>query len=131
MNAFYVLDADHNPVAIDSRDPEQLLLWGRFHGDIEKRRVAVTVIDPGIEVSTVFLGINHAFFGGPPVLFETMVFGDYEGEDFEQYRYHTWAEAEAGHKACVERIQATIAALQVKSEVEEALLKLRGEKPSC
>lgn len=48
-------------------------------------------------VSTVFLGIDHNHSGkGPPVLFETMVFGgplsDY------QNRYCTWKEAEEGHK---------------------------------
>jgi hypothetical protein len=28
-----------------------------------------------IEVSTMFLGIDHQFYNGPPLLFETMVFG--------------------------------------------------------
>lgn len=30
----------------------------------------------GIEVSTVFLGMDHAFLDGPPVLWETMVFAE-------------------------------------------------------
>lgn len=37
------------------------------------RRVALTNVD-GMEISTVFLGLDHAFGGGPPELFETMVF---------------------------------------------------------
>ncbi len=53
-------------------------------------------------ISTVFLGIDHAFGGGEPLLFETMVFG---GElDQSQERYSTWDEAEARHKVWVERV---------------------------
>jgi hypothetical protein len=53
-------------------------------------------------VSTVFLGINHAWGNGPPLWFETMVFiaGD---ADADMERYSTWAEAEAGHAAMMQR----------------------------
>jgi len=38
-----------------------------------------------VSISTIFLGVDHAWFGGPPVLWETMVFG---GKDDElQYRF--------------------------------------------
>jgi hypothetical protein len=48
----------------------------------------------------VFLGIDHNFFGdGPPILFETMVFGGPMDQD--QRRYSTWDEAEFGHAAIV------------------------------
>ena len=52
-----------------------------------------------VSVSTVFLGMDHSFGGGSPVLFETMIFG---GEhDQYQERYCTWDEAEKGHQiAC-------------------------------
>jgi hypothetical protein len=47
-------------------------------------------------VSTVFLGLDHQWGDGPPLVFETMIFG---GEhDQYQERYSTWDEAEAGHK---------------------------------
>lgn len=48
-------------------------------------------------VSTVFLGIDHrcAYLDGPPVLYESMVFRD--GEDCDQERYCTRAEALVGH----------------------------------
>ena len=68
--------------------------WGIWfeHAD---RVVAHTKSYMG-NVSTVFLGIDHRFTGdGPPILFETMVFG---GEcDGETWRYSTWDEAVAGH----------------------------------
>jgi hypothetical protein len=57
----------------------------------------------GILVSTVFLGINHQWGDGPPLLFETMVFG---GEfDQEQERYSTYEEAEAGHARWVAAVK--------------------------
>ena len=46
-------------------------------------------------VSTVFLGLDHAFDGGTPLLFETMIFGG-EHDEYQE-RYATWDEAEAGH----------------------------------
>jgi len=64
-----------------------------------ERQVAKTKLESGEEVSTVFLVINHAFGDGPPILFETMIFG---GEyDQECVRYTTLAYALVGHgKVC-------------------------------
>jgi hypothetical protein len=52
-----------------------------------------------IRVSTVFLGIDHSFGRGLPVLFETMIFG---GKfDGYQERCMTWEQAEVMHEvAC-------------------------------
>jgi hypothetical protein len=50
-----------------------------------------------IEVSTVFLGIDHNFFGdGPPLIFETMVFRDGLGD--EMMRCSTWEQAQEQHR---------------------------------
>ena len=77
------------------------LKWGRWFEKAD-RHVARTDED-GVDVSTVFLGTDHGWGQGTPLLFETMVFG---GElDGEQERYSTWEEAEAGHKAMVERVK--------------------------
>ena len=49
----------------------------------------------GLHVSTVFLGINHGWGEGPPLWFESMIFG---GKlDGMQQRYATWDQAAAGH----------------------------------
>lgn len=57
-------------------------------------------------VSTVWLGLNHNYSGGTPLIFETMVFGLkdltwFNGrgfpKDLDQRRYTTEAEAIAGH----------------------------------
>jgi hypothetical protein len=82
---------------------EDVLEWGRFFGDGDKRRVAWTDFGENNYVSTVFLGLDHSFGEGPPLIFETMVFG---GElDQEQDRYSTWDEAVEGHNRMVERVK--------------------------
>lgn len=53
-------------------------------------------------VSTVFLMVDHSHgLGGPPVLFETMIFNG----PFDQWqdRYCTWDEAVAGHRRAVRK----------------------------
>ena len=55
-----------------------------------------------IEVSTVFLGIDHQFYNGPPLLFETMVFGG----DLDQTcrRCSTWDEAVEQHETILSEV---------------------------
>jgi len=54
-----------------------------------ERHVAHTQVTPNIRVSTVFLGIDHNFYGiGAPILFETMVFVVHSIAKME--RYGTW-----------------------------------------
>jgi hypothetical protein len=43
----------------------------------------------------VFLGVDHAHLGGPPVLWETMIFG-FENDEYQE-RYTSKADALAGH----------------------------------
>ena len=118
-------EKDGSPVSIDYETPEgkalSAKLWSR-----EYRRVAQNYVGD-VHVSTVFLPIDHGWGEGPPVLFETMVFGykvqrmrgarsrlrrrwmDFRGRGFDsdfagyweepeyQWRYCTEAEALAGH----------------------------------
>ena len=78
-----------------------LLEWGRWLETGNKRVAQDTVGD--VRVSTVFLDLDHSFGKGPPLLFETMVFGVDDNEDME--RYSTWSEAEAGHARWVEKVR--------------------------
>lgn len=58
-----------------------------------------------VRVSTVFLGLDHSFLlAGPPLIFETMVFGG--PLDQEQERYSTWDEAEKGHAEMLAKVKA-------------------------
>lgn len=92
----------HEPVPTDD-----MLAWGVFFENIDNRRVAETIIPPGVRVSTVFLGIDHNFKAhGPPILFETMVFDDRSAPEIEemQRRYATWDEAVASHYGLVAEV---------------------------
>lgn len=80
--------------------PARLEAWGVWFENFDNRRVGDDKIeridaDP-VRVSTVFLGLDHSFGDGPPLLFESMVFGG--PLDGEQHRYCTLDEAERGHK---------------------------------
>jgi hypothetical protein len=67
--------------------------------DDDYKRVALTEIGD-IRISTVWLGLDHNFNPtGPPLIFETMVFGGPLNE--EQWRYPTEAAALAGHDQAV------------------------------
>ena len=64
------------------------------------KRVGYTSSD-GIDVSTVWLGIDHSFTPGPPIIFETLVFGGQYDQDGE--RYCTEQEAIEGHERWVRK----------------------------
>jgi hypothetical protein len=92
-NGRYILDANGEP-----QPCEDLLTWGRWLQTAD-RHVAETRFGD-VRVSTVFLGLDHSWGDGPPILWESMVFGG--PLDREQRRYATRAEADAGHTAlCV------------------------------
>lgn len=74
--------------------------WAEWFETAE-RRVAQTELGAA-RVSTVFLGLNHAFNGGPPLWFETMIFRGRGWTDCYPHRYPTWDTAEAGHAMAVE-----------------------------
>ena len=88
----FILDEDRNPVPT-----EDTIAWALWYENAnEQRLVAHTNVNEFVSVSTVFLGLNYQFGDGPPILFETRVYGG--DEDGYQRRYATWEEAEAGHK---------------------------------
>lgn len=74
--------------------------------DLENNRVAFTILPDDREISTVFLGMDHAY-QGPPQLFETAVFTEAGVRIID--RCATWEEAEAMHREAVERLTAEIA----------------------
>lgn len=97
MNLYYKLDENHNPV------PCNLWDFAEFMGDPGKKFVKQDHLSfDGIFISTVFLGLDHSFGGGTPVLFETVIFGGIH--DQFQERYCTWDEALAGHQRAIEMV---------------------------
>lgn len=101
---WYILDKDKNPVpAKDMIQANRLLV------DTDSRRVAlddIIVEDYAITitVSTVFLVLDHNHLPkGKPILFESMIFNGELNQSLD--RYHTWREAEYGHKKMVELVK--------------------------
>ena len=74
--------------------------WCALLADADAKRIAWTDLPGGVEVSTVWLGLDHSFgLGGPPLIFETMIFGG--PHDQEQWRYPNRDAALAGHDQAV------------------------------
>lgn len=79
-----------------------LAAWAHWFGThdrcVKHTKIAET------DISTVFLGLDHQFFDGPPLLFETMIFGG--SFDQDQARCSTWAQAEKIHADMVYKVTA-------------------------
>lgn len=82
--------------------PASLTAWAEWIADDDNKRVALTEIGD-ITISTVFLGVDHAFGHGNPLWFETMIFGG--AHDEFQERYTTLEEAVLGHERAVELVR--------------------------
>jgi hypothetical protein len=100
---------------------EDSMLWALWYATADR---IVEKTDIGsFHVSTVFLGLNHRFGDGAPLVFETMVFRpataaekqrsliknlskvEIEGDALQMRRYSTWDEAMAGHNEIVQELQ--------------------------
>lgn len=130
---FERLNREAEAAGLDDRKYDKLGLpislgeWCRRMEDRDYRRVALTRFGSLI-VSTVWLGLDHNFarfhdgnVDRRPILFETMIFwetGDAlypwssSEEDHElagnQWRWHTFEDAVAGHDQVVEKVKASI-----------------------
>ena len=101
MSDNYILDG-HAPV----HEPD-ILKWASWFEQAGRdgRRVVKKTRIGNVEISTVFLGLDHRFGrSGPPLLFETMIFGGEADEDC--WRYATWEQAEGGHEEAVALVKA-------------------------
>lgn len=90
-------DMDGNPITMEE--------WADL--DANNRSLAADEVD-GYMVSTAFLGLNHNFGSGDPLIFETMVFaqhGDLLELDQMQWRYSTKNAALKGHAKVIDMIR--------------------------
>jgi hypothetical protein len=96
---FYIMDKD-GTVRIE---PDSST-WGRWlettHRRLAETKLTGRTAGTEIWISTEFLGIDHQFGDGPPLLFETKVFGG----DFGEEHHGTREEAVAGHLVMCERV---------------------------
>jgi hypothetical protein len=87
----YILDENGNPV-----EETDLIKWAMWFENANNTRIVTRTEIGNTVVSTVFLGLDHSFGEGAPILYETMVFIDGESNG-EQWRYATKEEALEGH----------------------------------
>jgi hypothetical protein len=92
-NGRYVLKGK---IPVECKDINE---WAKCFED--KNRIIAQTNGCGVRVSTVFLGLDHAFGGGKPLLFETMMFKNGHGDDTG--RCSTWDEAETQHRMACEK----------------------------
>lgn len=96
MGELYIL-CDGQPVREPDKD-----IWERW---FEQNGAICKIADDEImevRVSTSFLGVDYGRGDGPPLVFETLVFGG--RSDGDTQRYATRDEALAGHLKIVERL---------------------------
>lgn len=93
MSFYYLLNEDEEPYRVDGYPTKE---------DWENRFHLVDEVN-GLKVSTVFLVVDHDYFGGAPILFETMVFE--QGRGIYQDRYCTIEDAKKGHRYAIEWVK--------------------------
>ena len=78
-----------------------LMEWAKWVESADRKVAQDTIGDS--RISTIFLGLDHQFGDGPPLIFETMVFGGPLSDEMD--RYSTWDEAAEGHAKMVARVK--------------------------
>jgi hypothetical protein len=104
---YFILDEKHKLKQVEA------LEWAKWiEEDNNRRIVKQDHLMNGYFVSTVFLGLNHNFFGKSkqPLVFETIVFKPFN--PFAQFpteehmeRYSTWQKAFNGHRRAVRKYE--------------------------
>jgi hypothetical protein len=97
------LDHDVTSLGIYDREGNQLRTLRQYVEEFEKDRTVAKTRIGDVEVSTVFLAVDHSFGFGPPQTFETMIFGG--AWDQDMWRYSTEQEAREGHQAICQMVR--------------------------
>lgn len=106
----YILDGHEVKAVAD------VIAWAQWY-ETADRRVAGDKIGPYF-VSTVFLGLDHAFgLSTVPIVFETMVFAD--DDECLCRRYATWDEAEQGHQHVTDGLRVGRTLADIESDLGE------------
>lgn len=128
------LYAEHGPRYFDRvGNPIPMGRWGELAQDFNYKCLRKTTVGQ-VEVSTVWLGLDHRMLWGPPLIFETMLFevepsvsepSEFFPQSFEyyetvaidgedQWRYTTETEALKGHERVVARLRLSHDALMAE-----------------
>lgn len=92
MTGHYILDEQHNPVKVHGTPEEiykQLFAWEMANPDALFLKKSYFGVNDCIEVSTVFLTVSsNPPEYGPPLLWETMIFGGPLDQHMDRYTSH-------------------------------------------
>lgn len=100
---WYILDENNKPIECDD-----IVKWSEWEMQNEHRRILrkTKFNNEQIEVSTVFLGLDHNYyFGGRPILWETMVFASGLPIDNNMDRYQSHKSAIKGHYEMCQQVE--------------------------
>ena len=116
----YILDKRGRP-----RPEPDLFKWAQWM-ETNDRHVAHDIFRQGqaeeIRVSTVFLGIDHNWFDqGPPILWETMIFGGDDKLDLDMQRYSSVNTARIGHSKAVEAVEKWLAEIDALKSYSQSV----------
>lgn len=76
----YIVNDSGEPI------PAKFSVWAVWFERYPRKRVVKQEWICNVRISTIFLGLDHAWGGGPPVLWETMTFSNRKDFDQEQRR---------------------------------------------
>ena len=79
-----------------------LIKWAKWFEKADQERIIEKTQIQDVEIPTVFLGLDHQFGSGSPLLYETLVFGGIL--DGEMDRYSTYEGAKMGHRSMVAKV---------------------------
>src|SRR5688572_15203324 len=104
MSDWYKLNPDKTVTKFETLD--EYITWRKANPEtVDERRVRETRWGP-FWISTVFLGLDHRWDEGEPILFETMVFLEWPlNFSMDMSRCRTWDEAVDEHKEMVARVK--------------------------
>lgn len=97
MSDKYILDENGDP------KPASLMQWAKWYETNQKGRIVAQEHVGDVFISTVFLALNHNWGDGPPILWETMIFGGINDE--YQMRYSSKEAAIDGHYNAVKAVK--------------------------
>jgi hypothetical protein len=124
MSDLYIMR--HGQVIKMGHSRKDILTWAAWYENAERHIGLDTIRD--VKVSTVFLGLDHNFYGeGPPILWETAVFGK-EDTDIAA-RYASKELALAGHKKICDELRTAYREKDVEQRLaKKAHVRVRGKK---
>lgn len=99
MGDYYILDGK-TPKKVE------MLEWARWFEKAREERIVAKTDVGNAYVSTVFLGSDHQWGDGPPLIFETLIFGGVHDQDM--WRCSTWEEAEQQHADACELVRRSL-----------------------